>query len=142
MAKTDRFTAEQVAAALTATKGMKTLAAKQLGCSYNTVHRYVNEYATVKTAYEEAQAARGDALELKAYNEAMNGNSALLIFLLKTQFKDRGYTERLEIDMRYVPMVKQIEQLAAQRGTSAGDLFNDLISVLSEESSTAPTSAN
>lgn len=135
----ERFTAEQVAAALREVRGMKTLAARRLGCSYNTVQRYIDEYASVKKAQQEASEERGDALELKAYNEAMNGNTALLIFLLKTQFKDRGYTERLEIDVRYVAMVKQIEQLATSRGIAAGDLFNDLISELSTADRTEAT---
>ena len=39
----------------------------------------------------------GDAVELKLYEKAMSGDTACLIFLAKTQFKDRGYSERHEV---------------------------------------------
>jgi len=135
--RTEKFSAEQVASALTQTRGMITLAAQMLHCDYNTIRRYIKNYPTVAQAQVDARAVMVDAVELKLYDSIMRGDTTAAIFFLKTQAKDRGYTERLEIDMRYVPMVKQIEQLAAAHGTSAGDLFNDIISELSAADSPA-----
>lgn len=93
----EKFTAEQVADALTETRGMKTLAAKRLGCSYNTVQRYIDKYATVRDALEKAHESLGDQVELALFDEAVNKrNTAALIFLAKTKFKARGYVERME----------------------------------------------
>jgi molybdenum-dependent DNA-binding transcriptional regulator ModE len=91
------YTAKQIIQALEETKGMKTLAAKKLGCSYNTVQRYINEYPTVKEAYEQAHNTMGDAVELKLYDKAMSGDTTAMIFMLKTKFKSRGYVERQEV---------------------------------------------
>ena len=109
MAKTEQYTAQQMIDALTATRGMKTLAAKRLGCAYNTVVRYIEKYATVKQAYAEAHEGLGDAVETTLISQALgerdkNGegyvrdpNITALIFLAKTRFKERGYVERGEL---------------------------------------------
>ena len=91
------YSAKQIIEALEDTKGMKTLAAKKLGCSYNTIQRYINEYPTVKEAYEKAHNLMGDAVELKLYEKAMSGDTTAMIFMLKTKFKERGYVERKEV---------------------------------------------
>lgn len=93
----EKFTAEQVAEALTETRGMKTLAAKRLGCAYNTIVRYINKYASVREALDRAHESLGDQVELALFDEAVNKrNTAALIFLAKTKFKSRGYVERVE----------------------------------------------
>lgn len=93
-----KYTAEQMIAALRDTKGMVSLAARKLGCSLNTVQSYIKDFPTVKTARDEEREKMGDAVELALYDEAVNKrNTAALIFLAKTQFKDRGYVERQEV---------------------------------------------
>ena len=138
----EKFTAAEVAQALRDSKGMVYVAARQLDCAANTIYNYAARYKIVQEAMQQERGILVDVAELALWKAIQNGEAWAISLALKTIGNDRGYTERLEIDMRYVPMVKQIEQLAAQRGTSAGDLFNDLISVLSEESGTAPTGAN
>lgn len=94
----EKFTAEQVADALTETRGMKTLAAKRLGCAYNTIQRYIDKYASVRDALDRAHESLGDQVELALFDEAVNKrNTAALIFLAKTKFKARGYVERSEV---------------------------------------------
>ena len=98
MAKPEQYKAEQMIAALQATKGMVTLAARHLGCSVNTVQRYISEYPTVKAARDTEREKMGDAVELALYDEAVNKrNTAALIFMAKTLFKDRGYVDRQEV---------------------------------------------
>lgn len=96
MAK-NQYTAEQMIAAIRATKGQVTLAARHVGCAYKTMRKYIDEYPTVREAYEQEREKMGDAVELALYDEAVNKrNTAALIFLAKTKFKDRGYVERQE----------------------------------------------
>jgi hypothetical protein len=92
-----KYTAQQMIDALVATKGMKTLAAVRLGCAYNTVQSYIEKYPTVREAYETAHSKMGDAVELKLYDKAMNGDTTAMIFMLKTKFRERGYSERFEM---------------------------------------------
>lgn len=71
--------------------------ARSYGLSRGTVYSAINNSDILKKALDEARNSKIDILEDVAYNEAVNGNTALLIFLLKTQGKDRGYIERQEI---------------------------------------------
>lgn len=106
MAKTDRFTTQQVIDALTASRGMKTIAARRLGCVYNTIQRYIDTYPTVKAALKETRESMGDSIESTLLATALgernnNGgwktepNVSALIFLAKTHpaMRERGYGE-------------------------------------------------
>ena len=93
---TKRFGAEAVIAAIVKNKGILALAAKSLDCSRTTVYRYVNEYATVKAAYEEANESNIDFVESKLMMNIDHGDTTAMIFFLKTKGKHRGYVERTE----------------------------------------------
>lgn len=98
MARKERYKAEQIAEALRETKGMTTLTARRLGCDYMTVRRYLDKYPTLAVLQKELTEQMGDAVELALYDEAVNKrNTAALIFLAKTKFKNRGYIERQEV---------------------------------------------
>jgi hypothetical protein len=98
MAKTEQYTAQQMIDALIEAKGMITIACRRLGCDYKTMRRYIDKYPTVAQAQKDEREKMGDAVELALYDEAVNKrNTAALIFLAKTQFKDRGYVERQEV---------------------------------------------
>lgn len=131
-----RYTAQQVAAALTETQGKLTYAAKRLGCTYDTVQNYIDRYEECQKAQRDAFEAMGDSAEMKLYAKAMgtrlnpDGDTTALIFLLKTQFKKRGYVEKLEIDLNLISTIQKIEAEAAQQGLKASDLFNDLLAAL------------
>jgi hypothetical protein len=135
MAKPDQYTAEQMITALQATKGMVTLAARHLGCSVNTVQRYIEKYPTVKTARDTERDKMGDAVELALYDEAVNKrNTAALIFMAKTLFKDRGYIERLEIYGNLnITLVNKLAQLLEAQGHDPSSTFNDMIAELMKQ---------
>lgn len=102
----NKYTAQQMVEALEETKGMITVAARRLGCAPNTVRRYIRLYATVADAQREARENLGDQVELTLATMALGVRDpqtgeytrepsiTALIFLAKTQFKERGYTER------------------------------------------------
>lgn len=136
----EKFTAEQVADALIETRGMKTLAAKRLGCSYNTVQRYIDKYATVKDALRQSHAGLGDQVELTLANMALGKtkrdgsyerepNITALIFLAKTKFKERGYIERTEnVNLNVdTALLKQTIDAITEAGLEPAQVFNDLI---------------
>lgn len=92
-----KATAGQAAEALRDKKGFITQAAKQLGITRQQLHNLINAHPTVKEALTDAREEMKDFAESKMYQGIAEGNTALLIFYLKTQAKDRGYVERQEI---------------------------------------------
>jgi len=96
--KMAKYTKQQMADALRHTKGQITLAARHLGCAYNTMRAYIDKYPELDDIMKEETAKMGDEVENALYDEAVNKrNTAALIFLAKTKFKHRGYIERQEV---------------------------------------------
>ena len=93
---TDRYTAQQVADALTAAKGFVSVAAKNLQCSDQTVRNYMERYAMCKQAVTDARESMIDIAEGRLYQNINSGDNTAIIFFLKTQAKHRGYIERYE----------------------------------------------
>ena len=93
---TDRFTAQQVADALTQAKGFVSVAARNLGCADNTVRNYMERYAVCKQAVTDARESMIDIAEGRLYQNINSGDNTAIIFFLKTQAKHRGYVERYE----------------------------------------------
>ena len=126
-----KYTAEQMIQALRETKGQITLAARRVGCAYNTMRRYVDEYPSVKAVLEEENAVMGDAVELALYDEAVNKrNTAALIFLAKTKFKERGYTERHDIGLALSP---ETMAMANKLGISKQDIVREFEALIRAE---------
>ena len=96
MADKPHYTAEQMIAALNETKGMVFLAAKRLGCSYQTVVNYCDRHPTVQAARDAHRGEMLDTAELKLWDSIQNGEAWGISMALKTIGKDRGYVERTE----------------------------------------------
>lgn len=94
--KADQYTITEMVDALTKTRGMKTLAAKQLGCAYNTIVSYMEKYPEVAQAAVDAHENMLDAVELKLFERCMQNDITAIIFTLKTQGRKRGYIEKQE----------------------------------------------
>jgi hypothetical protein len=89
---------EVVIAALEKAYGNKTVAAKSLQTSRNSLDIWIKSY---KITQDEIQTYRDLALDIAEYKliQAINeGRTAELIFFLKTQGKSRGYVERQEVE--------------------------------------------
>lgn len=98
MTNKQKFTAQQMVETIYESKGILAIAARKLACTRQTVHNYVNRYATVKAALEDARETNVDYVEGKLMQAIDSGNIAAIMFFLKTQGKNRGYIERQEID--------------------------------------------
>jgi len=96
MAKTQQYTAQQVADALTQAKGFVSVAARNLGCADQTVRNYMERYAVCKQAVTDARESMIDIAEGRLYQNINSGDNTAIIFFLKTQAKHRGYIERYE----------------------------------------------
>ena len=91
-----RFTPDQVIAALKKSKGMLFLAAKRLGCDHDTVLNYCKRYPAVERAKVALRGEMVDLAETKLYESIQHGEAWGIAFALKTIGKDRGYVERHE----------------------------------------------
>ena len=90
-------TAQIIIEAIEQSKGFITVAAKNCGLSYVTVKKYVDQYPTVARAMKEAKESILDFTESKLLVNITKGDTASIIFYLKTQGKARGYIERQEL---------------------------------------------
>jgi len=112
------ITAGQAAQAITNSKGFITQAAKMLGCSRTHLYNLIKKHATVKEALTDAREEMKDFAESKLFAGIKDGNPTLIIFFAKTQMKDRGYTERVDVNQTSVNIDyaslsdEQLERLA------------------------------
>jgi hypothetical protein len=93
MAGKERYTAQQVAYALTRSHGLTTYAAKILGCTTQTILNYSARYASVREARDMARAGLIDLAELRLMEAVNAGSLPAVFFVLKTLGRGRGYTE-------------------------------------------------
>lgn len=78
-------------------KGNITTAAKSLGVTRKTVYSWITEY-DISDSIEEGRNTRLDLAESQLDKLIEEGNVTAIIFFLKTQGKERGYTERTEVE--------------------------------------------
>jgi len=94
------YTAAQVIEAITQARGLVTAAARLLGCDPSTVDRYVNRYPTVAAAKRQAREGILDMAEAGLIQSIRDREPWAIKYYLSTQGKDRGYTEKHEMDHR------------------------------------------
>ena len=97
MGKREKYTVEQVIAALKKTRAAVYLAADELHCVPKTVYNYAKRYASVRDCIEAEDGKVTDTAELKLASAILNGEPWAILFRLRTKGKSRGYVERQEI---------------------------------------------
>ncbi|MBA3312619.1 MAG: hypothetical protein M3552_03205 [Planctomycetota bacterium] len=90
------YSPEKIIESLRESRGMVYAAARRLGCSYNTIRRYVERYPEVAEVLEEERGRTGDQAESKLVEAIGRGDAWAVKYYLSTQCKDRGYVERIE----------------------------------------------
>ena len=97
MARPRRYTREQVEQALQECRGLLFLAAEKLGCQSKTVIAYMHRYPVLYQIVQELRGRRVDLGEAVLDKAVMAGEPWAVMFLLRTQGKDRGYVDRVEV---------------------------------------------
>ena len=92
-----KLTVDKVNGLIDEMMGNVSMVARTLNVSRTTLYNYINSHATVKQALDEARDKMIDNVESKLYSKALDGDTASMIFFLKTQGKHRGYVERQEV---------------------------------------------
>ena len=93
----EKYTANQMIETLREKHGNLSAAARFLGCSRNTISRYIDLYPTVKAVADEERETLIDFAENQLFKQVQDGNITAIIFTLKTIGKLRGYVERQEV---------------------------------------------
>jgi hypothetical protein len=124
-----KYSQEDVAQALHASKGMVFAAARILGCAPNTIYNYFKRYPELRDVQQAERGLLTDTAELKLADAIERGEAWAICFYLKTQAKDRGYVERQEVMSRERGPIEPADitklrreklTLAVQNGLNAG----------------------
>ena len=73
-------------------------ACKIAGISRMAYYDWMRDDPVFAQASNDLRARTVDLVETVAKKEALNGNSTLIIFFLKTQAKDRGYGDQIQVE--------------------------------------------
>lgn len=93
-------TIKQYCEALTKSKGMVMVAAQALGVGHSAVSNMIARNPQVARARDEAREMSLDLTELKLFERIGKGDTAAIIYYLKTQGKSRGYSEQYNISVQ------------------------------------------
>jgi hypothetical protein len=85
--------------ALEKSLGIVTSACNEIGIERKTHYRWLTEDESYRNRVADIENIAIDFAESKLYGNIKNGDVASTIFFLKTKGKQRGYTEKQEIDM-------------------------------------------
>lgn len=97
MGRKQELSAEDVAAAITKSQGLMTVAARILRANPATVYDYINRYPICKQAQLDAREKMGDTAETKLFEAIKRGDFPAISLYLRTVHKQRGYVERQEV---------------------------------------------
>ena len=92
------FTAKQFIDAIPGSGGIVTTISKRVGCTWHTAKKYINEYVTVKAAYDDECEAILDLAESTVLKNIKDGDSADAKWYLSRKGKPRGYADKQEIE--------------------------------------------
>jgi len=95
-----KFTYSEMAKALVKANGIRTLAAKMLGCDYHTVTNYIKKSKLLKKVIWEIKNNVLDTCENKVLEAINRGDMDAVWRYLKYHGRKRGYTDKQEIDIK------------------------------------------
>lgn len=93
----DLVSDDKMVEAITAARGLLSVAARSLGVSRETVYQRARRVPAVQAAIDEAREATLDVAEAALFKQAAAGEGWAVKYLLSTQGRARGYVERREL---------------------------------------------
>jgi hypothetical protein len=89
----------QVLAAVSGSRGVKSVIAQRLGVTRQTVTNYENRWAKVREAIHEERETLLDFAEVRLYEKVSVGDWQAVKYVLSTLGRSRGYDPTLEVDL-------------------------------------------
>ena len=124
-----RYTAAEVIKAIQDTAGIKTAAAKKLGCDVDTVDRYCNRYPSVADAVKQARSGIVDMAESVLIQKLNRKEWDAAKFVLTTLGKDRGWGNTIDVNVKIDEIARQ---LAAEYGEDEARIKAELLDLEAE----------
>ena len=95
----NQYKAQQFIDAIPGSGGIITTIAKRVGCDWHTAKKYIDEYATVKQAYQDEVEKIGDLAETTLIKSIRDGDVSSAKFYLTTKARGRGYVQKTETEI-------------------------------------------
>jgi hypothetical protein len=121
---------EQIAIAIKAKAGNISAVARDLEVSRQAIYNYLDEYPRLKELVADTREELVDIAESAARREIINGNTAMIIYTLKTQGRHRGWQEKVSLELSseaWVLLPKLAKALEAQ-GVALEDVLTAMLS--------------
>lgn len=112
---------ELVAAALAELQGNVMAVAKRFGVHRSSVQELIGKRPALQAICRDAREGMKDNAESALYRAVITGEAWAVCFFLKTQAKDRGYTEKVEIDGRTRATLELVEEIVDGDGNTPPD---------------------
>ena len=93
------YTAKQFIDAIPGTGGIITTIAKRVGCVWHTAKKHIDEYPTVKQAYDDETETIADLAEVGLIKALKAEDGSMIRFYLTTKARHRGYVVKQEVDV-------------------------------------------
>ena len=99
MGKPNQYKAQEFIDAIPGTGGIITTIAKRVGCAWHTAAKYIQEYATVKRAYDDETETIADLAEVGLIKALKAEDGSMIRFYLTTKARHRGYVVKQEMEV-------------------------------------------
>ena len=96
--KPKRATVAEVMALVEEKHGNVASIARYLKVGRGVIYNRINGSAQLRDALKSARETMLDNVESSLYSQALNGNTTAMIFFLKTQGRDRGYQDKVDVE--------------------------------------------
>lgn len=124
-----QYTKQEIIDALKGSNGLVYIAARQLGCTPQTIYNWRKKSKEVAEIMATERGIAVDVAEIALMKAVRSGEAWAVAFMLKTLGKDRGYVERTEHINFNVPdeLIKQALDEIEAAGLDQQAVFNQLI---------------
>jgi hypothetical protein len=120
------LTRKEINDALVEAEGNLTATSKLLGCSRRTVYDRIRADPELKTTLDQIRESVLDLAENKLIAAVRKGESWAICFLLKCLAKDRGYLEKVQLELLPAAALEELsedELLRIERGESVRNVL-------------------
>jgi len=91
------YTSKQFIDAIAGSGGIVSTIASRIGCTWHTARKYIDNYPTIRAAYDDECEKVLDLAEAKTIEAIKDGDTSMIRYYLSTKGKNRGYSERHEV---------------------------------------------
>ena len=145
-----KLTPEIILKAIEGSRGILAVVARRCGVARKTIYEYMERYPELKAALADARETLNDDVEMTIADDMLGGwvenpdkpgekfyrypNAVLLMFWAKTQMKNRGFVEKLDIGLSpdVTAILPQLQTAAKEAGLSLAEVLAELTAQIAQ----------